>query len=162
MAQVLQLFPQKRAANPNDAKFEQWWGHYRLHKAKKAARAAFERAIGKATLEELIAGAERYAAQKPAWQQWAHPATWLNGERWLDEPEIPARRSDQPGLVPISRGSDEWAAWVRSGHKDTLVLYAPQYGPLGGWSFPSRWPATEGSKDELAGKPKIPQGRRSD
>lgn len=65
--------------------FEAWWPHYPHKVGKGAARKAFAKAIKKVTLAELIEGVERYKRAKPAWQNWCHPSTWLNQERWNDE-----------------------------------------------------------------------------
>ncbi|ETW97234.1 MAG: hypothetical protein ETSY1_23490 [Candidatus Entotheonella factor] len=32
-----------------------------------------------------MTGLEQYKRGKPAWQDWAYPATWLREKRWLDE-----------------------------------------------------------------------------
>ncbi|AZO54896.1 hypothetical protein EJ077_16665 [Mesorhizobium sp. M8A.F.Ca.ET.057.01.1.1] len=66
--------------------FESWWQLYPEKVGKGAARKAFERAQRKATVDTLTAGLERYIADKPADRAWCHPSTWLNQERWTDEP----------------------------------------------------------------------------
>lgn len=32
-------------------------------------------------------GVRRYLTSKPAYADWAHPETWLNKGRWMDEPD---------------------------------------------------------------------------
>ena len=70
--------------------FEDWYQHYPRRVARGAAEKALAKALrGGATLEALIEGTKRYAAQvagKEA-QYIKHPATWLNGQCWLDEPD---------------------------------------------------------------------------
>ncbi len=62
----------------------------------------FQRVLSKAqaTADELKAGAERYAAatagKDPEFI--AHPKTWLNAERWTDEPDQP-RDTDNGGAA---------------------------------------------------------------
>ncbi|TIW47683.1 MAG: hypothetical protein E5V61_07475 [Mesorhizobium sp.] len=68
------------------ASFETWWKLYPEKIGKGAARKAFERALRSASMETLIAGLQRYIAAKPADRAWCHPSTWLNQERWTDEP----------------------------------------------------------------------------
>jgi len=55
------------------------------------AQKAFIKARGKASLDEIVAGLERYQqnliAKGTELQFWAYPATFLNKERWADEPE---------------------------------------------------------------------------
>ncbi|BAV45290.1 Uncharacterized protein MLTONO_0387 [Mesorhizobium loti] len=66
--------------------FEAWWSGYPEKVGKGAARKAFDQALRKASIEVLICGVERYIATKPADRAWCHPSTWLNQERWLDQP----------------------------------------------------------------------------
>ncbi len=79
-----------------DETFEAWWRQYPRRVAKGAARKAFRRVLAQktATFEQLMAGVMRYAAERagedPGYT--AHPATWLNGERWLDEPKSRYRK----------------------------------------------------------------------
>ena len=64
------------------SEFEQWYEHYPKRVSRGPAEEAFEKArAGGASLEELIAGAKRYAAQaacrgSPRFVK--YPATWLN------------------------------------------------------------------------------------
>ncbi|MEU2106447.1 hypothetical protein [Nocardia sp. NPDC019255] len=71
--------------------FSDFWAVYPRRQNKGAAVKAFAKAIKKAGLAEIIAGAQRYADdpnRDPAFT--AHASTWLNGERWSDDP-APAR-----------------------------------------------------------------------
>lgn len=82
-----------RRTTPADAEFEKFWAAYPRHEAKGAARKAWDKAIKRATPEEITAGAVRYRDQPGRDPQYtAHAATWLNADRWTDEP-APARRS---------------------------------------------------------------------
>lgn len=89
--ELSEISPPAAASNA----FEEWYGLFPRRVAKGAARKAYERIIKKklATAEELKDGATRYAASvinhDPKYVK--HPATWLNGECWLDEPDkLPA------------------------------------------------------------------------
>ncbi|WP_182179539.1 helix-turn-helix domain-containing protein [Methylobacterium radiotolerans] len=70
--------------------FDRFWQAYPRKVGKAAAEPVFLRILrdGKATAEELIAGAERYATDRagedPTYT--AHAKTWLNAGRWADEP----------------------------------------------------------------------------
>jgi len=78
----------KHSANAKSAdRFEdEFWPAY-PHKVDKAhARAAFDKALRKTTIGEIIIALDRYKATKPPDRKWCNPATWLNGERWTDEP----------------------------------------------------------------------------
>ena len=75
--------------------FDQWYygegddPGYPRKEARGRARIAFEKARKIATLEELIDGRKKYAAEKitTETQYILLPATWLNGEGWADEYE---------------------------------------------------------------------------
>lgn len=72
---------------PSTSEFAEFWAIYPNHVAKRAALKAFTKARQRAEHSEIIAGAARYAhdpTRKPEFT--AHPATWLNADRWLDEP----------------------------------------------------------------------------
>ena len=99
---IIQSNPIQSESNPNTnpnpnahtrgADFETFWNAYPRKEGKQTARAAF----GKVTVpvEELL---EAIEAQKKS-AQWSkdggqfipHPATWLNGSRWLDQ-MVPAK-----------------------------------------------------------------------
>jgi len=71
----------ERKASAYPADFETWYDVYPLHVGKGAAHKAWLRATkgGKATNDELIAGATRYRDdpnRDPSYTK--HPATWLN------------------------------------------------------------------------------------
>jgi hypothetical protein len=78
--------------------FEEWWPLYPKRVAKGAAEKAFERVLssGSATLEQLKAGALRYAAERSGKgdEFTKHPATWLNAKCWADQ-------SGAQGAAPV-------------------------------------------------------------
>ena len=68
--------------------FDAFWSVYPLRKGKGQARTAYVRALRKASPEAIADGAKRYASDPRRDPKFtAHPATWLNGERWDDELE---------------------------------------------------------------------------
>lgn len=71
--------------------FDEFWARYPRKVARKAARKAWNGAIKVASVEKIMAGLEQYMAHKPAWKDWMHPATFLNGERWDDEYDEPQK-----------------------------------------------------------------------
>lgn len=76
-----------------DPRFEDFWKTYPRKAAKGAARRAWAKAVRIASPDEIIAGATRYADDPHRDESFtAHPATWLNGERWLDS-SLPARET---------------------------------------------------------------------
>lgn len=93
-------YPGPRTLDLKDS-FARFWSVYPLHKAKGAALRAWNTASKKADADTIIAGAERYAAEvKSTGTMIAYPATWLNGERWDDEPGPAGLRLNGP--VPPS------------------------------------------------------------
>lgn len=68
--------------------FESWYSKYPRKVGRALACKAFKTASKKTDLDTLKAGLDRYCAEVAGKDQGfiAHPATWLNGERWLDEP----------------------------------------------------------------------------
>jgi len=82
----------KTAADPAwEAAFERWYDTYPRHAAKERARRIYARILktGAATIDELQAGAERYACQRAGQdpKYTPYPSTWLNDGCWKDESE---------------------------------------------------------------------------
>lgn len=88
-----------RGPNADEAEFDVWYALYPHKVGKGAARKSFTAARRKAPLERLIEGLRHYIASKPADREWCNPATWLNQERWNDQPA--------PIFVPQASGSSE-------------------------------------------------------
>ncbi|MGL4961463.1 MAG: hypothetical protein ACRC67_09535 [Inquilinus sp.] len=68
------------------AEFAEFWRHFPHKVGKGAAERAFRTARRKVELAPMLAALERYQATKPHDRPWCNPSTWLNQERWLDEP----------------------------------------------------------------------------
>lgn len=88
----------------NDPDFRAFWAAYPRRVAKGAARKAWRSIMKKGGVEaaDIIAGAAAYCDdpnRKPDITFTAHPASWLNAERWTDY--------DEPDLVAVGN-SDEW------------------------------------------------------
>ncbi len=67
--------------------FEEWWQHYPRKDSKKAALEAWRRACKRASKDDLIAGAIRYAQDPNRVDRFTkQPTTWLNGDCWLSAP----------------------------------------------------------------------------
>lgn len=77
----------KKTSPATQDEFDQWYSKYPKKEAKESARKAFDKARKRASLDELIAGLERYirSVQGKDRQFIALPATWLNAGRWMDE-----------------------------------------------------------------------------
>lgn len=71
--------------------FDMFWSKYPRKVGKQAALKAFMKAIKLAPVEDIVAGAERYANDPNRVDTFtAHPTTWLNAGRWADGP-LPER-----------------------------------------------------------------------
>lgn len=123
--------------------FDQFWNAYPHKVGKGAAARAFDKARGKVTFAELLAGLERYKASKPVDRPWCNPATWLNERRWEDEPAelsapslslvMPEHGNQHAGRVYLRRETPQFEAWVEHTGKAVTDKH-------GGWWFNSEWP----------------------
>jgi hypothetical protein len=68
--------------------FEDFWAVYPRHVAKITAKKAYGKARMVASAAQILDGVARYKQIKPGYADWMHPATWLNQERWTDEPDV--------------------------------------------------------------------------
>lgn len=101
----------------SDESFEIFWNSFPRKIAKANARKAFAKAIKLTTLEIMLDAVTKYVACKPDWQDYAHPASWLNGERWDDqwEPQQPkAPRYATPQYQSTSKPSQTRAEYLRA------------------------------------------------
>ncbi|MDW9772572.1 uncharacterized protein YdaU (DUF1376 family) [Sinorhizobium meliloti] len=78
-----------------------FWPVYPRKVGKGQAIKAYRAARKRASAEEITSGAKRYASdrsgQDPSFTK--HPATWLNGQCWLDEP-VPQQRQHPQAQSP--------------------------------------------------------------
>lgn len=73
--------------------FTEWYQNYPRHVARRAASRAYASALKRATAEQLTDGVRRYRASLNGTppDKIKHPATWLNGDCWLDESGVDAQ-----------------------------------------------------------------------
>lgn len=72
----------------SSAQFDEFWAIYPLRVGKRAARVAFERALKRASFDVVMAGVKCYVADPRRNPEYtAHPTTWLNQDRWEDDPK---------------------------------------------------------------------------
>ncbi|MFE5258277.1 hypothetical protein [Streptomyces coelicoflavus] len=98
------------AARANDTGFDEFWAAYPRKVAKGTARTAWAKALKRGvSAQHITAAAARASAQWRAAHTELrfvpHPTTWLNGERYDDEPEQPPAQN-QPALPGTSRYTD--------------------------------------------------------
>jgi hypothetical protein len=130
-----------RVPQKNATEFDKWWEHYPHKVAKGAARRAFRQALRSASLDELVAGVERYRRNKPKDIAYCNPATWLNDERWLDRPAHAGNEMNgHPAMVFYSVDSPQYKAW-KAVLGDKVGRYRnPRNTSELGWLFESEWP----------------------
>ena len=87
------------------ADFDRFYAIYPRKAAPDAARKAWDKAIKRATVDEIISGAERFRDDPNRDDEFtAHPASWLNAGRWNDDP-LP-RRTGRPVAQRRQSGAD--------------------------------------------------------
>jgi len=115
--------PEKSKSDwPVDGFEAHWWPVYPRKTAKGTARKIFDRIRrdGRVPWVELMAGTRRFAQFPPEPKFIPHPATWLNAERWTDEPAAinpSANSSDfsRSGADQIISAAHRRLARIRSG-----------------------------------------------
>lgn len=95
--------PSITRAHQKPSGFDVWYQRYPHKVGRAAAEKAFLKAIQKTSVEVLRLGVERYIRDKPPDRSWCNPATWLNQERWLDEPEEIKHESTTGNNTGINR-----------------------------------------------------------
>lgn len=73
--------------------FSAFWTRYPNKVGKPKAWQSFRAAMRKADFDAIMAGLERYIASKPPDREWLNPTTFLNQERWNDQPAAPPVRA---------------------------------------------------------------------
>jgi hypothetical protein len=80
-----------RVKNTGDEGFDVFWSVYPKKDDKGLARRSFEKALSRASLEVIVAGAERYRDDPNREDAFTkNPSTWLNADAWENGP-LPAR-----------------------------------------------------------------------
>ncbi len=121
--------PMKHPLEPSieTSSFDKFWEIYPRRTAKGKALEAWAKAIKIAKPEQIIAGAQQYARDPSRDEKFtAYPATWLNQQRWLDEPSKPVsapatpqppqydpRDYEKPDAVPMSDAIKEMLKALR-------------------------------------------------
>lgn len=82
-----------------DKAFDEFWNVYPKKADKGLARKSFAKALKRASLEEIVSGAERYRddpKRNPEFTK--NPSTWLNADAWENMPaEDNRKRAEVPG-----------------------------------------------------------------
>ncbi|WP_116654404.1 hypothetical protein [Pelagibacterium sediminicola] len=94
-----------RGPSPADRKFEEFWLAYPHKVGKRDAMKAWRRARKRADFEIIMAGLRAYAGKTDD-RPWCNPSTWLNQDRWGDQP---AHHPAKPVPDDDWRNSPTWA-----------------------------------------------------
>lgn len=82
--------------------FDDWYEIYPHKVGKVSAQKAYKIAIEIATQTELVDGVKKYIQLKPPDRKWCNPATWLNQQRWLDQPNEPREGKSHETLDDVA------------------------------------------------------------
>ena len=95
--------------------FDNFWKEYPRKSDKRAALKALRSALNRASFEDILAGAIKYAQDPnlPETRFIKHPATWLNADAWENGP-LPERSKSKPktdwdALMKYAEDSDAQA-----------------------------------------------------
>lgn len=102
-AQILNFFGRDQQI---ESDFEAFWRTYPRRIGRGAARKAFEKAVKRVELPELMTAVARFAEHPESIagkrDSIPHASTWLNQERWNDEPEpVQAAMERHPSFARI-------------------------------------------------------------
>lgn len=95
--------PQVKKESARDAlrsEFEEFWTAWPNRVGKPKALAAFRAARKRAELDAILSGVRRYVLTKPLDRPWLNPATFLNQDRWADQPAAPPQARAGPERKP--------------------------------------------------------------
>jgi hypothetical protein len=95
-------------------RFDEFWAAYPRKKDKGHARTAWAKALKRgADPQKIIAAAAAFRADperiRSGDQYTPYPSTWLNGERYSDEPDQTPRAAASNGYVPFRNPTDPHA-----------------------------------------------------
>lgn len=128
--------PTIKPMRQEDADFDVWWAEYPLKVEKLGARAAYRRIVdeGRASTDELVAGAHRYAAEVRERDQRMikHPTRWLNLGCWDDEAPGPHLRLVETAPVCVDSFEGPEDLW-----KAAVTLKGEAWAMS--WLAPCRW-----------------------
>lgn len=115
-----------------DDQFERFWKAYPRRVAKTTAKKSFIRIMKTKEapdLEELFEAVLRYAAGVKDIQYCAHPATWLNQQRWLDDKTSEPTKIQVPQYISDAQSlgaSHRLAGMSRSDLEDAISHLTPE------------------------------------
>lgn len=121
----------RHESSNTQSEFDRLWKCYPRKTAKGAAQRAFERLMKRTdapSVDVLIAAVERYASTIKDMNFCAHLATWLNGERWLDETTTTTAQAVETKIVAadVRTAENLAAAFVHTRRSEEQLLESLQ------------------------------------
>lgn len=105
------ISPQPQRAS-TASEFAEWYSIYPNKVGKAAAERAFASARKRSSFEEILTGLRRYVSKRDD-RPWCNPATWLNQDRWHDQPATnghpPPQQIDWAKRMEVYERSGTWA-----------------------------------------------------
>jgi hypothetical protein len=89
----------RESAPSSDFEFEDFWNLWPNKVGKPAALKAFVSARKRADLDAIVAGVFAYIRDKPPDRPWLNPATFLNQNRWEDQPAQVANGKPKNAII---------------------------------------------------------------
>lgn len=109
-------------ASPTRGAFDRFWALFPNKVGKGDASKAFDKAIQRIDLETMLAALERYV-RKTDDRPWCNPATWLNQDRWTDQPAAQPRGSPTARSGGIGGVFNAMAEQFENGQADSDRSY---------------------------------------
>jgi hypothetical protein len=100
------------SGSARDREFSDFWAIFPNRVGKRDAQRAFDGARQRADLETILSGVRRYAAKTDD-RPWCNPATFLNQDRWADDPAAPIATQPRSGAPPPTHAEQVNAALDR-------------------------------------------------
>lgn len=110
---------------PKTSGFEDFWKAYPAKVGKRDAEKKFRLALQRAPLDRIMAGLDA-AKRSKRWREGfiPNPATWLNQDRWADEPE------GKSGPEPPAQPATPAVIAARLNHFRDTGEWRPSWGPI--------------------------------
>lgn len=107
---------QIHSSSSNDDGFEQFWGTYPRKVGKQAAVKAYKNALKHTQPETILTALHLYklATRDKDPQYIAHPATWLNQHRWLDEHPTQTEPTTPQAALPPTYCGNCYHGWIET------------------------------------------------
>jgi hypothetical protein len=96
----------REVALSSDFEFEDFWKLWPNKVGKPAALRAFVSARKRAGLDAIVDGIFAYIRDKPPDRAWLNPATFLNQNRWEDQPATVSATNGKPKSAVIQAADD--------------------------------------------------------